>query len=395
MVKNTRHRLNIVADAHIWGANTAFSNLPGFDIDLHLLETGAITPDSVRRADVLLTRSSTKVNAELLQNSKVRFAATATIGDDHYDKEYLTKRGIGFANAAGSSTGSVIEYMMTVLLNLHCRKIIRLPDTRLGIIGVGRIGGGLGQMCQALDIPVIYNDPPRARTEGEFGFLSLAKLLADADLLTLHTPLIRRGKDSTQHLLDREKLASFRGRGIINAARGSCIDNEALADWLDMDPSRFTVLDCWEHEPLVSRRLLSHPQVIIATPHIAGHSIEGKAANTQFIYNALCNWLGLPPCWNMDEHLPPTPPVTEICCTADHWYDLHRASCRLYSVTNDNDIMRTWLELPDQELITAFTGYRRHYPARRAWNNAPVCLTNAPAETIRLARAMKMNIMSV
>jgi len=387
-------RLNIVADAHIWGVKPAFSNLPGCKIQLRLLEAGEITSASVKRADILLTRSSTKVDAKLLEGSAVRFAATATIGDDHYDKEYLTSHGIAFANAAGSSTGSVLEYMIAVLLELHCRNIINIPKTRLGIIGAGRIGGSLGRICHHLDMPVLLNDPPRARSEGKAGFSELGDLLADTDMLTLHTPLIRHGEDCTLHMLGHRQLSRFRGRGIINAARGGCIDNRALVAWLERNPSRFAVLDCWEHEPLVLRGLLSHPQVIIATPHIAGHSVEGKAANTQFVYNALCNWLGLKSVWNMDSHLSPTDAVAETRCGDNEWHDLHNAVHALYPVARDDAVMRSWQALSDQDFITAFTSFRRHYPERRSWNNAPVRLLNPSAESIRLAKAMKMNIMS-
>jgi len=386
--------LNIVADAHIWGAKSAFSSLPGIDVHLNLLETGEITPASVKNADILLTRSSTRVNKGLLAGSSVRFAATATIGDDHYDKEYLENHGIAFANAAGSSTGSVIEYMITVLLELHHRGVLNLPETRLGIIGAGRIGGGLGHICRRLNMQIMLNDPPRARIEGGSDFSRLDTLLEEADVLTLHTPLIDHGEDCTLHLLDSKRIARFQGRGIINAARGGCADNEALADWLDGNPSRFAVIDCWEHEPHIMHRLLGHPRVIIATPHIAGHSIEGKAANTQFVYNALCNWLGLPPCWNMDEHFPPTVPAIEIRCTGDVWHDLHKAASALYPVILDNDAIRSWQTLPDHKFAAAFTGYRRHYPARRAWSNVPVRFVHPSAKTVRLANAMKMNILS-
>jgi len=387
-------KLNIVADAHIWGAKSAFSNLPGLDIHLRLLENESIVPANIRDADILLTRSSTRVNAKLLEGSSVQFAATATIGDDHYDREYLASHGIAFANAAGSSTGSVIEYMIAALLELHCKGLLNIPKTRIGIVGAGRIGGGFGHICQALGMQVMLDDPPRARTEGGSGFSRLETLLEEADVLTLHTPLIDHGEDCTLHLLDRQCLSRFQGRGIINAARGGCVDNEALADWLDKEPSRFAVIDCWEHEPLVLRRLLSHPRVIIATPHIAGHSIEGKAANTQFVYNALCNWLDIRPVWNMDDHLPPTGSTAKIRCAGNEWHDLHNAVDSLYPITRDNSAMRSWQALPDHKLAAAFTSYRRHYPARRAWNNAPVRFVHPSAKTVRLANAIKMNMLS-
>ncbi|PJC69820.1 MAG: erythronate-4-phosphate dehydrogenase, partial [Zetaproteobacteria bacterium CG_4_8_14_3_um_filter_59_5] len=129
------HRLNIVADAHIWGVESAFSSLPGIDVSLHVMEASEINRHALLHADALITRSGTKVNAQLLAGTPVRFAATATIGDDHFDKVWLDEQAIVHANAAGSSTGSVIEYMLTTLLELHARGLIDLPATRIGIIG--------------------------------------------------------------------------------------------------------------------------------------------------------------------------------------------------------------------------------------------------------------------
>jgi len=389
--------LHIVADGHIWGVESAFSTLPGFDVTLRVLEHRDICRAALKDADVLVTRSSTQVNADLLEGTPVRFAATATIGDDHFDKAYLASRGIAFANAAGSSTGSVIEYMIAALLDLHDRDLISIPDTSIGIIGAGRIGGVLARICKALDMQVFINDPPRARTEGKAGFCTLDELLERADVLTLHTPLIREGKDCTAHLLDATKLSCFRGKGIINAGRGACVDNAALTGWLNGNAERFAVLDCWENEPAPLHPLLIHPQLVLGTPHIAGHSLDGKAANTQYAYNALCRWLNITPEWHMQDHLPPPNAPTDITCTGNPWHDLHTAATRLYPIGADHKVMRTWGNLPEPELAEAFTTWRRHYPVRRAWEHIPVRFTKAPQtyadQTLRkLAQALGMKI---
>jgi len=380
--------LNIVADAHIWAVESAFSELPGFDVHLQILENGQITPASVHDADILLTRSSTCVNAELLHGSSVRFAGTATIGDDHYDKAWLDKQGIAWANAAGSSTDSVIEYMITALLELHARGLINIPDTSIGIIGVGRIGSRLASLCETMGMTVLRNDPPRARVEGAGSFSPLDELLEQADILSLHTPLLHDGADCTIHLLDREHLTAFKGRGVINAGRGACVDNAGLADWLDEDRARFAVLDCWEHEPSPDVRLISHPGMAIATPHIAGHSIDGKAANTQYIYQALCDFLHIKATWHMNTQLPAASLPHNIHANGDCWHALHAATMHLYALNEDSDCMKSWPELTASELPHAFSGYRRHYPVRRDWQHAPIHFVHANAATIRLAQAI-------
>ncbi|MDX8392106.1 MAG: 4-phosphoerythronate dehydrogenase [Mariprofundaceae bacterium] len=384
-----KKRLSIVADAHIWGVESAFSALSGYDVQLQTFEAADINNTVLKNTDILITRSATKVNAKLLDGTPVRFAATATIGDDHYEKAYLTKQNIVWANAAGSSTGSVIEYMLTVLLTLHARGLIDLPQTRLGIIGAGRIGGELADICRKMDIETLCNDPPRARLEGGESLASLDTLLECADVLSLHTPLNSDGKDCTVHLLDSATLNHFRGRGIINAGRGACLDNVALLDWLNRDAEHFVVLDCWENEPSISTALVNHPQMVIATPHIAGHSLDGKAANTQFAYNTLCRFLDIAPIWNMQQHLPPDDVPVNIDCTADAWANLHAAASALYPVFSDHAALHT---AGSTAIGKAFTNHRRHYPVRRAWSHAPVHFLSANDATTRLAQAMRIKI---
>ncbi|MDX8406412.1 MAG: 4-phosphoerythronate dehydrogenase [Mariprofundus sp.] len=380
--------LNIVADANIWGVEAAFSRLPGFDVHLNVLDNRAITHTALADTDILLTRSFTRVNQALLAGTPVRFSATATIGDDHYDKPWLEANNIGWANAAGSSTGSVVEYILTLLLELHNRGLITLPGITLGIIGVGRIGSRLAQICQQLGITVLLNDPPRARTEGPDGFTSLDDLLAQADLITLHTPLLREGEDCTYHLISAEQLTAFRGRGIINAARGVCLNNNDLLHWLDSSPHHYAALDCWENEPQPPAALFNHARMAIATPHIAGHSLDGKAANTLFAYRALCHYLAIPPQWDIHDHLPPAPLPVTITASDAPWQNLNRAVSKLYPLADDDQTMKSWCNLTGDAMAQAFTSYRRNYPVRRAWQQVPIHFTNANKETRRLADAI-------
>jgi len=384
--------LKIVADAHIWGVESAFSTLPGYDVELNILESREITRDTVIDADILLTRSSTKVQAKLLQGTAVRFAATATVGDDHYDKAWLESNNIRWASAAGSSTGSVIEYMISSLLDLHEKKLISIPDTTIGIIGVGRIGHEMEKLCRAMGMKVMLNDPPRERAEKLSGFSSLEEILEQADLITLHTPLVIEGEECTKHLLNRERLKQFRGKGIMNAARGSCIDNGALLGWLNGHSSRFAALDCWELEPSPAQALFSHAQMAIATPHIAGHSLDGKAANTQFIYQALCHVLQTQPVWNKNEHLPQDAAPHVLSTTGDCWEKLHTACNFLYPLCKDSETMKSWSSLSHNELSDAFTCYRRHYPIRRAWQHTALHFSHPDPGTLQLAQAIGIKL---
>lgn len=381
-------RLRIVADAHAWGVADAFRHFPGFDTELRLVEHTQITHDLLQHADTLVARSSTRVDARLLAGTPVRFVGTATVGDDHVDKAWLAAHGIAFASAAGSSTGSVVEYAIAALLALHERGLIDLPRTRLGVVGVGRIGGRILEIARNLGITVLGNDPPRARA-GDGGLAPIEALLAGCDVLSLHTPLSREGEDATHHLLDAGMLAAFKGRGIVNTGRGAVIDTEALADWLDGDPDRFAVLDCWEGEPAISRRLLAHPGMAIATPHIAGHSLDGKAANTRYIYEALCRFLGLPSAWDAVTRLPdPEPASLTLTCGGDEWSDLHRAVAQRYAIARDDAALKAMLAGDDAALAAAFRAQRRHYPVRRAWDMQATRLVGATPRLLELARAI-------
>ncbi|MDQ6975802.1 MAG: 4-phosphoerythronate dehydrogenase [Mariprofundaceae bacterium] len=357
--------LRIVADRHIWHVEDAFSCLKGYNVALKVVEADDITTGSLRHADVLLTRSSTQVNAALLASTPVRFVATATVGDDHIDLRYLKESGIAFASAAGSSTGSVIEYMMTALLKLQTMNHLSLNEHTLGIIGAGRIGSQLAALCQSLGIKTLSSDAPRKNHESDTCLISLELMLQQADVLTIHTPLVRSGKHHTHYLINADVLAKFRGFGIINTARGACVDNHALLDWLNKNQQNWAVLDCWQREPNPDQALLQHPRVVIGTPHIAGHSLDGKANNTQYIYNALCAFLRCPASWNRQDVLPPARPPLVLPKFSNMWDTLSHMAENDYPIMDDHQSI---CHKADARSLHAFRHYRRHYPVRRAWH---------------------------
>ncbi len=154
-------------------------------------------------------------------------------------------------------------------------------------------------------------------------------------------------------------------------------------------PARFAVLDCWEGEPAISRRLLAHPGLAIATPHIAGHSLDGKAANTRYIYEALCRFLGLPSAWDEVVQLPPPLPAShELQCAGDDWLDLHRAVAQLYPIARDDAALKACMDTDAAALAAAFRAQRRHYPVRRAWDVQGMRFVDPTPRLLALARAI-------
>ncbi|MDX8393809.1 MAG: 4-phosphoerythronate dehydrogenase [Mariprofundales bacterium] len=377
---------NIVADESIWGVEAYFSQINGCLINKYVLAANKISHARLLeyQADVLLTRSSVQVNASMLAGTNVSFVATATVGDDHIDKEYLQKQGIVFASAAGSSTDSVVEYMLAALLWLDASEYMPLTTTTLGIIGAGRIGSKTALMAKQLDMAVLCNDPPRARQETGAQLVELDYLLAHADIISLHTPLTNSGKDATKHLIDAAALAYFGehgGYGLINAGRGALVDNKALLTWLNANEQRFAILDCWENEPNPLPELLHHQQVLLATPHIAGHSLDGKANNTQYIYDALCQYLGIiEGTKHKVKNIMQTMQLNNIARNEKQYFfnSLATVISYLYDIKADDIRMRTAmpLNINNTQQAVAFRQLRKFYPVRRGWNIEKLAINN-------------------
>lgn len=244
-----------------------------------------ITNEMVKDASVLLVRSVTSVNEELLRDSAVKFVATATIGTDHVDQEYLRKNNIGFAYAPGCNAESVAQYVVAALLRQSRASGISLADTTLGIVGVGNVGSRMLRLAQLLGIKCLLNDPPKQRRTGAEVFRPLDEVLAAADVVTLHVPLTGEGPDATYHLVNNDFLTTMKdGAVLLNTSRGRVVDEKVLR--AGRDRLGGLVLDVWESEPRISVETMKIAD--IATPHIAGYSYDGKVRGVQMIYEAFC-----------------------------------------------------------------------------------------------------------
>ena len=355
--------LKIVADENIPALQTLFAPLG----KLHTYPGRAICRDDLLDADILLVRSVTPVNRALLQGISVRFVGTATIGTDHIDQAALAELGIAFSSAPGCNADAVVEYVLSVLLHLADEQRFDLWQRCVGIVGVGNVGSRLAGRLQALGIRTLLCDPPRQRllTASEASqFCSLERLLREADIVSLHTPLTHSGEDATWHLLQAETLAMLQPNTIlINAGRGPVIDNEALyALALQRDDLTF-VLDVWENEPVVDAALAEC--VKIATPHIAGYSLEGKLRGTWMLYQAWCEFVGHHHSLSFEQLLPAAE-VSEISLT-------ERAGLLppvrlLYDPYRDDRALRASLHLAKQQQAATFDQLRKQYPVRREFS---------------------------
>lgn len=328
------------------------------------LKGSSISRKDLMDADALITRTRTKCNADLLNGTKVRFIATATIGFDHIDTAYCLQHGISWKNAPGCNASSVAQYIAAILLSRETD----LRDRTIGIIGVGNVGKKVEALCRALGMRVLRNDPPRERLEGKEKFVSLKTICRESDYITLHTPLTKNGEDRTFHLADRTFFSRCsRKPFFINASRGETADGDAIADALLHQQLSGAALDVWENEPDIDPRLTALLQY--ATPHIAGYSADGKANGTAAAVRAIADFFGfdgLKDFYPLDVPPPPCPVIR----LNDDRTAIRDAILATYDIAGDDARLR--------KDPSAFETLRGNYPLRRE----PCAYKIDPASTI-------------
>ncbi|TCI01635.1 4-phosphoerythronate dehydrogenase [Corallincola luteus] len=337
-----------------------------------------LTPSKLKNVDGLMIRSVTKVNEALLtEANKLSFVGSATIGTDHVDKSLLMSRDISFVNAPGCNAHSVADYLISALFVLAQQHQFNLRDKTVAIIGVGNIGTRVIDKCEALGINYLLCDPFKAPADAFRQYVSLEEA-ARADIITFHVPLTRDGQYPTFHMVDEAFLSALNpGTVLVNASRGEVIDNKALYRVLSQGKQLPTVLDVWENEPHVMAELL--PLVELATAHIAGYSLEGKARGTEMIYQAFADHCGRRVSQHLEDFLPHPeiagfnlgqPPTPEI---------VQRLVHAVYDVRRDDKLFR--------EHALAGKGFdwlRRFYPERRELSSA-VITGNPSVTSLQLA----------
>jgi erythronate-4-phosphate dehydrogenase len=373
--------VKIIVDENIPFGREAFGRL-GDVVTMHGRKMDAA---AVRDADVLIIRSITKVNRELLEGSRVRFVGTCTIGTDHVDEAYLRERGIAFASAPGCNANSVAEYVVCSLLVLAKRGGYQLEGKSIGVVGVGNVGSKVVAKCEALGMRVLQNDPPLARLfPCEKRFLPLEALM-DADFITLHVPLTKTGEDKTWHMADAAFLKRMKaGAVLLNTCRGAVLGNKIVTN--HQSPiTNHLVLDVWEGEPAIDVSLFD--RVALGTPHIAGYSYDGKVNGTTMVYQAACKAVGCKPDWNATPLMPPSPHARLALDAADCADEdaLREAALTVYDIEADDRRLRAIADLPTAERAAYFDRLRKEYPQRREFQNSTITLRGG---SVTLARKL-------
>lgn len=343
---------------------------------------GHLFEQDLAKCTALFVRSTTTVDASLLQKApNLRYVATATAGFDHLSLNALKEAKIESYVAAGCNARAVAEYVLASLYTLAERHSFRLQDKTVGIVGVGKVGAALAQLLSALDIVTINYDPPRAQRDEAFTSAEFEEVLS-ADIISLHVPLVRSGAYPSYHMINNEVLARLHSKQIIiNACRGEVLDNQALLSAMKNRHQQMPLvcLDCWENEPNIDRALI--PYLSLATAHIAGHSLEGKANGTDMVYQDFCRFLSIKPTRRLDDFLPAYLLDETIFNKINH--QNHAASIQtivsecikcMYDIENDDSFFRLYMAKS-----MSFSEIRRSYPVRREWPATSIKITNDKA----------------
>ncbi|HEX2835833.1 MAG TPA: phosphoglycerate dehydrogenase [Thermoanaerobaculia bacterium] len=251
--------------------------------------------DAVAQSDALITRSGTAVTPELVNaGTRLRIVGRAGVGLDNVDVEAATARGILVINAPTANIMSATEHTMAMLLAL-CRNIpeahasvkrgewtrskfmgIELDGKTLGVIGLGRIGSRVTVRARAFGMRVIAYDPyivDAAFDRVGATRVTLPQLLAQADVITVHTP----STDETRGMLGADELAKMKdGVVVLNIARGGIYDEQALADALNRGKVAGAAIDVYVDEPPGKEHPLVRAKNIILSPHIGANTIEAQ-----------------------------------------------------------------------------------------------------------------------
>ncbi|MBF0431569.1 MAG: 4-phosphoerythronate dehydrogenase [Fibrobacteria bacterium] len=332
--------------------------------DVEAFPGRALSHEKVKEADALIIRSITKINRDLLHDTPVRFVGTATIGTDHVDQDYLKDANITFASAPGCNSNSVGEFVVSALLELRRKKIFDYKGKTLGIIGFGNVGKNVDKKAQILGMNVLRNDPPlEEESPGKYSLVSLETICRESDIITIHVPLTKDGKYPTFQMINAVMLKECKnGVVFFNSCRGNVICEDDLLDARQSGKISAMLLDVFPGEPAIDRKLVD--SCTIATPHIAGYSVEGKGNGSLQVLKAFCS------CFQLDLRIDVDKPFPEeplIQLPADPDEALYSAVTHGYPILKDDKNLRDSLDADDPGI--QFDTLRKSYWKRFEFPN--------------------------
>ncbi|MBQ4830641.1 4-phosphoerythronate dehydrogenase [Alteromonas sp. MMG017] len=359
-----------------------------------------LTPEDIKNVDILAVRSTTKVNEVLLsQASQLQFVTTATSGTNHMDKAWLDSQGISWNSAGGCNAVAVAEYVLSALFLADRAGKIDINAITVGIVGAGHVGTALAKRLAALNIEYKLCDPPLSVADDPRTFVDFQDIIG-CDVITLHVPYVKSGSHTTGKLINADVLEQLvSNQLLINACRGEVIDEQALLNRLKQPNAPTVVLDVFENEPAINPELVQYCWLM--TPHIAGHSVEGKVRGTQYVYEQICNLLEEPSTKTLGEYLSAVEPIKVEFSSASasvlSKQDLIGLMLQVYNLRDDDTAFRERLrealekqqnESADSEEITAsishtFATMRKSYRVRRECSAYTLILPSNTSDEIK------------
>ena len=261
--------MKVVVDKDIKNFIDLANELDGLqDIKFTYVTNKEIDNDLLIDADVLFIRSTTKIDKKLLENSSVKLIGSATAGIDHVDIDYLESSQIRWFYSPGCNSSSVVHYVLSSIGYLKKINVMN-EESIIGIIGCGNVGSKLRLILNKLKIKNMICDPYK-----DFDYLSSMEEVSQCEVISLHIPLTFSDKYATHNMIDKYFLATSKVETIINTSRGSIVNEKDLIKASHIN----YISDVWQNEPCPDTDIIK--KAILATPHIAGHSYEGKINGT-------------------------------------------------------------------------------------------------------------------
>jgi len=357
--------LQVVADDMIPGLEV----LLGDKVCLKRVAGRAISASDVKDADALLVRSVTRVDGKLLHGSRIQFVGTATIGIDHVDHKWLSEQGIGFASAAGCNAAAVAQYVLSAIAHWCLIRGRNLESIRVGIVGAGHVGSYLARYLDALNVGYRLCDPPLVEMGDRRTLVSLDKIF-DCDVVTLHVPLSKDGKHPTYQMIGAEQLSRLcAGQLLINSARGDVMAYAALHEYLLTDKRADLVLDVYPQEPDIDPQLAE--RVLLATPHIAGHTLEGKLRGSLMIARSLAQFFSFDLKLDEQTFFPAKTLIGKVSSAKEQGllqlYDIRRDSvCFKKALVGSQNVAQVFDAMRKNYIEQITGGRRRDYPMLEA-----------------------------
>lgn len=294
MTRGDSNKLNLVADENIPEVQTLFGHMA----NIHLLPGREVSAKDLKDCDLLLVRSVTKVNSDLLEGSSVRVVATATAGIDHIDCDYLKRNGVAFFNAEGCNANSVAEYVLSSLCSLALQTGDDVFEKKIAVVGYGFVGKALVRRLSSLGLNYCVFDPylKQLASKDAQTFCDWREVL-ESEVISFHVPCDKFGQYPSFKMMDKSFFSEWRSPYLlINASRGDVCDDAQLLSFLAekeacLNEKPFKIVfDVWQNEPKINPEVLSVAN--IATPHIAGYSFDAKRAATVDLQKKLISYLG-------------------------------------------------------------------------------------------------------